>query len=358
MMLVPGPVELHPRVLKAMSEQVISHRSERFSALLSEITEGLNWAADGGEGSRVALLTGSGTLAVESMIYSIINPGDKVLSLEFGEFGRRMRESLEIRGAVVHTIKAAPGKTPTLDEIERTAEDFKPKYIATVHVETSTGAIMKNLEGISKIAESIGSHVLLDAVSSFGGEELRMEKWGIYAVASCSQKGLGAPPGLSFVILSRDAVKRTCETEKKPSYLDLCKSMKFLERRETPFTPAVNLMYGLAEALKLLREEGKERRWERIRRASELLYRKAESLGYTPLPPEESRAHTIVALYPPRGLDAAKVIEELRKRGIYVAAGMGELKGKILRIGIMGYVEEHHIEKLVGELESIGRGAP
>lgn len=355
MLLVPGPVELHPRVLRAMSDQVISHRSEKFSALLSEIVDGLNWSIEGGSKARVALLTGSGTLAVESMVYSIVEPGDKVIVLEFGEFGRRLRESLEARGAEVHVIRSPLGTSPSVADVEEAIAKVKPKYLATVHVETSTGAMVKDLEKLSRIAEDAGSPLLLDAVSSFGSEELRMEKWGIYAVASCSQKGLGAPPGLSFVVLSEEAAKRSCETGKKPSYLDLCKSLKFLEKKETPFTPAVNLMYGMAEALRILREEGIESRIERIRRISELFYSRASSSGYVPLPTKEHRAHAVAAIFPPEGLDATKVIEELKKKDIYVAGGMGELKGKIVRVGIMGYVEEKHVVRLAEELESIAR---
>jgi len=355
MLLVPGPVELHPRVLEAMSRQVVSHRSKEFSELLSEITDGLAMAV-GGKRGKAALLTGSGTLAVESMIYSIVSPGDRVLLLEFGEFGRRMRESLEARGAEVHLLRASLGRAPSASEVREAAEKLKPKYIATVHVETSTGAMVRDLEELSRAAEEAGSLILLDAVSSLGGEELRMDDWGIYAVASCSQKGLGGPPGLSFVVLSEEATQRVCETERKPSYLDLCRNLKFLDKMETPFTPAVNLMYGFAEALKLLREEGIDGRRERIWRASGLLYRKAGSLGFSPLPPEEHRAHTVAALFPPDGMAASEIIEALRRRGIHIASGMGELRGKILRVGIMGYVDEGIIEKLIFALEEVVRG--
>jgi aspartate aminotransferase-like enzyme len=356
MILVPGPVELHPRVLKAMSEQVISHRSEKFSELLMEIVNDLSWAIGAESEAKIALLTGSGTLAVESMVYSLVNPGDSVLALEFGEFGKRLRESLESRGANVFTIKAPPGRTPEASEIETIAKKIKPKYIATVHVETSTGTMINNLKDISKLAEEFGAKLLLDAVSSLGLEELYMNKWSINAIASCSQKGLGAPPGLSLVALSEEAVKRVCETTGKPSYLDLCKSLRFLEKRETPFTPAVNLMYGLAEALKLLREEGIEERWRRTKRLSELLYNMTEDIGFSPLAEETNRAHAVVALVPPNGFSATEIVKALRKKEIYIASGMGDLKDKILRIGIMGYVNESHVEKLVKEMaEIVGR---
>ncbi|MEM0021558.1 MAG: alanine--glyoxylate aminotransferase family protein [Fervidicoccaceae archaeon] len=353
MILVPGPVELHERVLKAIAMQVVSHRSEKFSNLLTSILEDLKWSVGGNGEEKALLLTGSGTLGVEAMIYSLVNPGDRVLVLEFGEFGRRMRESLESRGARLETLKSPPGSAPSFAEVAEAAERFKPKYIATVHVETSTGAIISYLERLSRLSEEMGAQLLLDAVSSLGGEELRMSSWNIFAVASCSQKGLGGPPGLSIVALSSEASRIACRTSSKPSYLDLCKYLKFLEKRETPFTPAINLMYGLAEALRILREEGKEERWSRIQRASSLLYNEAGRLGYSPLPSEEVRAHTVAALVPPRGRSSIEIAENLKKRGIYVATGMGDLKEKILRVGVMGYITEEHVRKLIGEMERI-----
>ncbi|MEM1619623.1 MAG: alanine--glyoxylate aminotransferase family protein [Fervidicoccaceae archaeon] len=352
----PGPVELHERVLTALSKQVLSHRSAEFRKVLAEILEGVRRAALS-EHAVPLLLTGSGTLAVDSMVYSIVDPGDEVILLEFGEFGSRLRKTLETRGCHVTVLRARPGRAVEVEEVEEVL-DTRSNYRAlfTVHNETSTGAKLSDLREIAEEAKKRGLLVCIDAVSSLGGEPLYMDAWGIDAVATCSQKCLGGPPGLSFVLLSREAVRRARETKAKPPYLDLSKYIEFAEKFETPFTPAVNLLFAMREALTLLAEEGLQRRWARYANLASRLYTELGELGLEAFPERDFRANTIVALRPPPGLSASIVVDKLEEEGVIIARGMGELRDSMLRIGVMGYMTDEDVDTIVSAFGRVMEG--
>uniref|UniRef100_A0A7J3ZL99 Alanine--glyoxylate aminotransferase family protein n=1 Tax=Fervidicoccus fontis TaxID=683846 RepID=A0A7J3ZL99_9CREN len=355
-LLTPGPVELHPRVLAAMSRQVVSHRSSEFRSLFREVLEMLKNVYVSNE-ARIALLAGTGTTAVDAMVFSMVEPGDRVLLLSFGEFGKRMEETLKARGCVVDVVEKALGDSVSFSDIAGMLDGGRDyKALFSVYNETSTGARLSDIVSIARRAKERGMYVCIDAVSALAGEALSMDEWGLDAVASCSHKCIGGPPGVSFVALSRDATARVCSTRGKPIFLDLCRYLKFEEKGETPFTPALNPLYGLHEALKLLEEEGLQERWRRIFKLSGRLYRGAEKLGFKPFPRAEVRSHTIAALVPPGGISAAEVIARLERCGFIVAGGMGPLKGKIMRVGVMGYVGESDIELLLNALEDVVRG--
>jgi len=350
LLLTPGPVRVHPRVLAAASKQMISHRSSEFRALFSELEDMLR-RVHVSQRASVAILAGSGTTAVDAMVYSLVEPGDRVLLLSFGEFGERLRETLESRGALVDAVEAELGSAPSASEVARALENASYKALFTVYNETSTGARLTELASVAREAKKRGALVCVDAVSALAGEPLFMDEWGIDAVASCSHKNIGAPPGVAFVALSEEAASVACRTRGKPLSLDLCKYSESAKRSETPFTPAISTLYALREALDiLLSEEGLEARWARIARLSTRLYAEAERLGLRPFPKPRARANAVAALELPPGLKASGVSEALRKRGVIVATGMGSLKEKILRVGVMAYVGDGEISRFLEAL--------
>ncbi len=351
-LFTPGPVELHPRILQAMSKQMISHRSNEFRRLFSEITEMLKsvYLTDEGE---VLLITGSGTMAVDSMIYSLVNPGDRTLLLTFGEFGERILKTLTSRECKVDIIRKEYGDSVRLDDVEEVIDRGNYKALFAVYNETSTGAKLRDIEAIAKKAKEKGILVCIDAISALAGEPLYMDKWGLDAVASCSHKCIGGPPGISFIALSKEASRIIYKTKSKPPYLDLSKYLEFAKRKETPFTPAISVIYGLQEALRMLHEEGLKNRWKRLAKLSHKLYMHTKLLGFKQFPREDTRSNTIVALEPPNGISASQVTHLLLKQGIVIARGMGDLKERIVRIGVMGYINDNDINHLINAIKNV-----
>ncbi|RLE56116.1 MAG: hypothetical protein DRJ40_06875 [Thermoprotei archaeon] len=352
-LFTPGPVYLRREVLEAMSRQVISHRTQEFRSLLRKVVDDLKYVVQTTEG-EVAVLTGSGTLAVESMVYSLIEPGDRVLLLSFGFFGERLRESLIRRGAVVDVVEAPLGDIVEISDVENALERRHYKALFTVFTETSTGVTLRELKRIAELAKKYGLLVCVDAISAIGGEEFYMDRWCIDAVAGCSQKCIGAPPGVSFVALSPEAIKVAEKVRGKPIYMDLTRYIKYVhERSETPYTPAINVLYGLETALQILKEEGLEGRWRRFRYLTDLLYERVKTIEFTRFPRFEVRSSTVAVLKVPSDLSAKSIVKTLREEfGIVVARGLGILENSVIRVGVMGYIAEEDIEYLVSGLKA------
>ena len=351
-LLTPGPVPMHPEAVEALARQPVSHRSQGFRELLSSVLEKLATIYGGGE---PLLLTGSGTLAVESMAWSLVAPGERVLVLVSGEFGERLAETLRRRGALVEEVRAAaPGEPADLGEALSRLEKGGYAAVAMVYTETSMGLSHRYAEKIAEEAKSRGALVLVDAVSALAGEEVPAPPM-VDAVASASQKALAGPPGLSFVAVSEEALKKMKRVEPRPpTYMDLWKVYKFhSERRETPFTPAIQLLYGMEVALEKVLEYGLDRWIERHRRRARLLYEKLPAAGLEPLVHDPGyRANTVTAFRTP--VPSSVVAEKLLEKGYRVARGMGALKDTVVRISTMGWLgdEVYHglVEAIAGLL--------
>lgn len=351
-LMTPGPVEVHPRVLKAQAAPVASHRSESFRELYREVTEMLKQVYIGR--GLVALVSGSGTTAVDSMVWSLIEPGEEVLAVSNGVFGDRLASSARRRGAKVHVLRKPEGQPIDAGEVAEVLDELKPSAVLAVHNETSTGYAARNLRQIAARAREAGALVLVDSVSGLGGEPLEADSWMLDAVASASHKCIAAPPGVSFVYLGERALEKLQRRESTtPPSLDLKLSAEYSRRRETPFTPPVTLLYALREALKMLLEDGLEARWRAHLEKAKEVYEAAARAEASPIPPPEYRSATVAAIHlkAPR---AKEVIEEVRKAGYLIAPGMGELREQAVRVGLMGattmpQVRElaHHLEKAI-----------
>ena len=353
-LLTPGPVQVHPETLKASAEPVISHRGPEFRRLYKEVTAKLEELSNAEE---ALVYAGSGTTAVDAMAWSLVKPGDTVLVVITGEFGHRLANTLEERGAKVEKLESQPGHPVPPEEISETLRKTKPQYLAIVSNETSTGLSYRNLQEITREANSQGAKVIVDAVSGFPVEPLNIEEWGIYAAATCSHKALAAPPGLAINLLSREAATDLEENPPRnlPPSINLARNHEFYkEKTETPYTPPVTLLKSLNTALNQIQSKTLETYIQEHIEKAEILYSELPKTGYEPLVTDENyRSRTVTAFKTPPGTTSAEVTKYLLQNGYRIAQGMGNLKHRTIRIGVMGAVDAEDIRKVVDLLHKI-----
>jgi aspartate aminotransferase-like enzyme len=347
-MFIPGPVEV-PKSVSAEASRVVNHRSELFRKVIRRLEEML---VDFSSSERVAILSGSGTLAVESMIYSLVSRGEKVIGFSYGEFGNRLLESIRRRGAELVEVRKPFAQTITIKDVREALDSHDDATaVALVHNETSAGTAVRNLREVTKEVKSRGKKVLVDSVSGFAAYEIMVEEWGIDAVATASQKALASVPGVSFVALSSESVRKLRQSD-VPSYLDLSLHLKFQDRGETPFTAAVGPVFASLRASEILKEEGLERRWRRHEACARFVRGVLEEWGMKLTGSEGDFSNTVVAVF---HSPAEDLVEGLRLRGIEVAKGVGEMSSKMIRIGLMGVVDYRGVNKLMKALaDSLG----
>jgi len=351
LIMVPGPTNVPDRVMRAMINPIISHRSSSFRELYDSLAENMRYIFQ--TQGDVYALTASGTGGVECAISNTISPGDKVIVPVFGLFSERMKEAIIRCGGKPIEISCTWGKAPIADQIKEAVEaEEDAKAIALVYNETSTGVTVRDLPEIGRIAKKKGLLLIVDAVSILGGDELPVDRWGVDICITASQKCLACPPGLALISVSEKAWDVIEETQ-RPFYFDMLMMRSFSEKSETPFTPAVPLFYALDEALKIIREEGLENRFRRHRICSEAFYDAVEAMGLEPFPEESARSRTVIVFRKPGGVDDAavrKIMDE--KYGVVIAGGAGKLKGRTLRIGCMGMISETETILTVNALEN------
>lgn len=340
LLMVPGPVEVHPRVLRAMSQPMIGHLDPDFVSLLDEILDMLRRVFQ--TKGDVIILTGSGTSAMEAAVGNVIEKGDKVLSVVSGLFGRRFAEIARRRGAEVHEVKFPLGSSADPSKIKEELESGEYKALTVVHCETSTGAL-NPIEEIAKACRDEGVISIVDGITSVGGIDVRTEEWGIDLLVVGSQKCLAAPPGLAMLSVSERAWE--CIENRKEElpdyYLDLLRNKGYmvdrLSPRRTPFTPGVPALLGLYEALKLIEEEGLENRFERHRLIGEGMRESIKAIGLELFPEEGAYSNTLTSFKVPKGIEDKELRGRMKEKyGVIVAGGLEELTGKIVRIGHMG----------------------
>ncbi|MEM1566288.1 MAG: alanine--glyoxylate aminotransferase family protein [Candidatus Bathyarchaeia archaeon] len=353
LVMLPGPTNVPDRVMFAMLQPMINHRGADFHALYSEIEANLKYVFQ--TDNDVFILSSSGTGGVECAVSNLVDEGEKVIVPVFGVFSERLAEKIRRRRGVPVEIILPWGTAPKASEVKEVVEkEPDAKAIFIVYNETSTGVTVRELPQIGRIAEENNMLLVVDAVSILGGDNLPMDKWSIDVCVAGSQKCLACPPGLALVSVGPKAWEKIEKTKNKPMYFDLLKMKEYASKKETPFTPALPLFYALNEALKLIKEEGLERRIDRHRRCAEALYNAINAFEMTSFPKEkEIRSNTVIAVNVPEGVDEGKVREIMREKyKVLIAGGMGKLKGKILRIGCMGTVSQTEVMVTVNALGS------
>jgi aspartate aminotransferase-like enzyme len=356
MLMIPGPTPVPERVLQAMAKHPIGHRGGEFSQIVAEVTEGLKWLHQ--TTSDVLILAASGTGAMEAGIINFLSPGDRVLACENGKFGDRWIKVCKAYGLEVDEVRAEWGTTLDPEIIRTKLEADTEKQIKAViftHSETSTG-VLNDLETINRHVKAHGEAlIIVDAVTSLGAINLPIDDWGLDVVASGSQKGYMIPPGLAFVSVSPKAWK-AYETAKLPKfYFDLGAYRKNAAKNLTPFTPPVNLFLALQTALTMMKQEGLEAIFARHDRLSAATRTGVQALGLPLFPPEGYASTATTAVTAPAGAtfstdDIRKVLQ--KRFDISVAGGQDHLKGKILRIGHLGFVNDRDILAVLAALEA------
>lgn len=334
MLLIPGPVDVPESVLKA-SAYVVNHRSDEFREIVRDCENMLNRFADS---AKTVITTGSGTTAVESMILSMTEPGESVIAVSFGEFGDRMIDSLHRRGLNVHTIRKNTDDSLSEGEFEERVSNLENcSSVFFVQNETGNGTSIRNLRSLTRIARDHGLRVFVDSVSAFGAVPIRVNEWGIDALATCSQKGIASVPGLGIVCIGKESSEKISPRNDIPQYMDLGISLKFIEKNETPYTPSTGSFNALRIALGILSVEGIENRWKRIRANAGFLREFLSASGSRVIGNVNNYSDTVIAFMP--GSDTTRIIGELAGRGLVVSRGMGEFAGNSIRVGNLGITD-------------------
>jgi alanine-glyoxylate transaminase / serine-glyoxylate transaminase / serine-pyruvate transaminase len=355
-LLGPGPSPVNPRVYQALSLPVVGHLDPKFleimdqnMAMLREVFQTTN---------RVALpMSGTGSAGMETCFVNLIEPGDAVLIGVNGVFGTRMMDVAERCGAQVDTVQAEWGMALEPARFKTALAKKSYKLVALVHAETSTG-VLQPLDDISRLVREHGALLLVDTVTSLGGAPVRVDALGIDACYSGTQKCLGCPPGLAPVTLSERAIAvvRNRKSKVQSWYLDLSMIEKYWgSERVYHHTAPISMNYALHEALRVLLEEGLETAWQRHRRVHDHFIREMRRLELEPAVVEGVRAPMINAIKIPGGTDDAKVRQRLYDDfNIEIGAGLGPLKGKIWRVGLMGHgAREENVELLAKALKQL-----
>lgn len=353
MLMIPGPTPVPERVLLAQAKHTIGHRSPEFSELLAEVNENLKWLHQ--TQHDVLTLTASGTGAMEAGIINFLSPGDRVLVGCNGKFGERWADMSEAFGLQVERINAEWGQ-PLDPEAFRTLleadSDQQIKAVIVTHSETSTG-VLNDLETINRYVQAHGKALMIvDAVTSMGAVNVPIDEWGLDVVASGSQKGYMIPPGLGFVAVSPRAWE-AYKTAKIPKfYFDLGPYRKAIAKNSTPFTPPVNLVYGLQAALQMMRTEGLENIFARHQRVTKATREAIKALGLPLLAPDEAASAAVTAVEPTQ-VEAERIRSVMKKQfDISLAGGQNHLKGRIFRIGHLGFVSDRDLLTVTAALEA------
>lgn len=347
---IPGPSPIPPSVQQAMNRTMTGHRSseafELFSSILPRLRNVFGTTED------VLILTGSGTSALEAAVVNAIIPGDEVLVIVTGSFGERFCEICKSCGITVHRLDVEWGSSFQIDDVKTFFKEHPAvKAVLATFCETSTGVI-NPIEALAKtVNEMSDALVIVDGVSCVGGVETKMDDWGIDIMVTGSQKALMLPPGLAFIAVSERAWKRIETNPRRGFYLDLVKYRKNLREGSTPFTPAVSLLFGLDEALKIIEAEGYPEVIARHTLMKEMTRAACRALDLPLLTSDMDASETVTAVQP-ADFDADAFRKILKDEfHLSIAGGQGQLKGKLLRIGHMGYCSPADILQTIAMLE-------
>ena len=350
-LFTPGPCAVPEEVLIEMARPFRHHRTDWFKGLMKAATEKLQQVLQ--TKNEVIIITGSGTAAAEAAIVGCNPPGSKLLTIEGGKFGQRWGEIAQQFGLGVVRHEIEWGTAPTAEMVASfLKKDPAITAVMVVHSETST-ATASDLKAIAKVTSDAGKLLLADCITSAGALPLKPDEWGVDVVITGAQKSLMLPPGLGFLGISEKAWK-VIESNKNQHayYLNLNKARKMAKENDTPFTPAHLLVRGLVRALDVLLEDGMEAMWKRVAAMAAATRAAGEAIGLKVF--SKSPSDSVTALCPPAGIAVKDIRNELERRyGIESAGGQDQLKGKIFRLGHMGYVDEMDTILAIAALEQV-----
>ena len=349
-LFTPGPTPVPPEVLAVLAQPVTHHRERDYRDIyercLARLHEVYRTQHD------VLMYTTSGTGAFESAVANLTSPGDRQLVLSAGNFGERWAGMVRAFGAELVHVRLDWGETPEPEDLRSALADAGDvRVVYLTHSETSTGVVC-DVQALAAVAKEAGALVVVDAVSSLGAVPLETDAWSIDVVVSGSQKALMCPPGVAFTSVAPTALEAAGLATSPRYVLDWERTRKAQAKLDAPFTPAVSIVRALDVALGLLLEEGLEAAFDRHARLGRACREGAKAMGLELFSPDEERSAVVTAIRTPDGVDATEIVGTLRDRfGITIANGQGELKGKIFRIGHIGWFDVFDITTALAAVE-------
>lgn len=347
-LFTPGPTPVPEEIMLKMAEPITHHRLPLFEKIFSETNENLQFLFQTKQ--PVITLTSSGTGAMEASVVNLLSPGDKALAVRGGKFGARWAEICQAYDVEVVPIDIEWGESVSPQAIEDMLnKEPDIKVVFTTQSETSTGAL-NDIKATASIVKPYKALLVVDAITGIGVHDLKPDDWGVDVVLTGSQKGLMIPPGLGFISLSPKAWEAVEQSKLPKYYFDLKKALKAMDKRQTPWTPALTLIIGLNEALKMIRQEGLEQLFARHHRLAEAIRAAVKALDLELL--AEHPSNVLTAIKIPPSVDTAALLKYIRDRlGVLFAGGQEHLKGKIIRIAHLGYMDDFDIIVAVSALE-------
>ncbi len=353
LLMIPGPVPVLPRIREAMTKPMIFHRGDEFGTMYEAIVEQLRTIFK--TRNDIFVLSGSGTCAMEAAIGNLVDRDKKVVCIANGKFGERFGLIADRYSEHVKALNLSWGTAIDLESV-KAALDTNPDVVTMVHNETSTG-ILNPAQEVGKLVKKHDAVFVLDCITSIGGDEAPVDELGVDIAIVGSQKCLGAPPGMSAISISEKAWSLIHEKQNgKPFYTDLEAYKNSFGKKQTPYTPAVPLLFALWEALEVIKEEGMDRRIERHRKLSKAVRAAVTGLGLTLFPvlnEVSNYSNTVTAINLPEGLTDETLKGGMRKRGVIIAGGQEKLKGEIFRIATMGNITDKEVLKTTHALEEV-----
>jgi aspartate aminotransferase-like enzyme len=351
---VPGPTPCPEDILLAGAQQMINHRGPEFSDIIQRVHSGLQRVFQ--TENQIAILTSSGTGAMEAAIVNTLSPGDRILMISIGVFGDRFCQIAEAYGVEIVKPDFPYGSFAKSEVVEEIlAEDPSIKAVAVTHNETSTG-VTNDLESLAGIIKRFDKLLLVDAISSLGCLPLETDTWGCDVVMTASQKGFMVPPGLAFVSVSPRAIEASKSSRIPRFYLDFERHLSYFQRGQTPWTPAVSILVALDKALEKMLGEGMEAIYLRHVTVANQTRLGVKALGLELFSEDENYAsNSVTAVKVPEGVDARSLLNILRtEHDVVLAGGQGPaMEGKVFRIGHLGFVSEEDIRGVLTALEIV-----
>lgn len=352
LLLTPGPTQVPPQLCEVLGRPIIHHRTPQFQDFLKQVVAGIKELAF--TQNDVYILAGSGSSAMEAAVVNLINPGDKAIAVDGGKFGERWVELCQTYQANTIVYKVDWGKAPQAAEIEKLLKanpDTKAVYITLA--ETSTG-VTPDVKAIGEVVKNYGAVLVVDAVSGFAVQEIRVDAWHVDIMCSGSHKGLMLPPGVAFVTASAKAIAAINKCTTPRYYLDLRECKKAMEKTDTPFTPAIGVIIAMVDSLNMIKKEGIENMFARFIRLGQAVRVGCKAIGLELFPDASCATNVLSAMKLPAGVDGEKVTKIMRDTyGVTVAGGQDQLKGKIVRLAHMGALDEFDVLTGLACLEKV-----
>ena len=351
-LLTPGPTPVPDDVLQAMAEPMIHHRTPQYQAIFEETLKGLRYVYQ--TKGDILMFASSGTGAMDASVSNLLSPGERVLILEGGVFGERFTLIAKRYGQSIERIHVPYGEPMDTDKVleflKKEGKDIKVVFCQLA--DTSTGIRME-VERIARALAKTDTLLVVDAISGLGVDFMAVDEWGVDVALAGSQKALMTPPGLSFVSVSERAWRKIKEAKNPRFYFDFLITKECYAKNDTPFTPAISLVRAVGIALKRIQKEGMEACYARHERMAQAVRAGARAMNLE-LFTKKSQTAGLTAIHFPKGIDGGKLLSRLKDEfGIWIAGGQGAMKGKIMRIGHMGYIGKPHLSAGFEALDTV-----